>query len=64
MPALLLARVQINDPDAYKEYVARSGPAVAAFGPRQWPTPLFCCLKRTSPSPSHGTQSIPAIIAR
>lgn len=32
MPALLLARIQINDPEAYKEYVARSGPAVAAFG--------------------------------
>ena len=23
------------------------------FGPRQWQTPLLCCLKRTSPSPSH-----------
>lgn len=32
MPALLLARVQISDPEAYREYVARSGPAVAAFG--------------------------------
>jgi len=34
MPALLIARVQVNDPDAYKDYMARSGPAVAAFGGR------------------------------
>ena len=70
MPALLLARIQINDPEAYKEYVARSGPAVnntpkrVDFGPRQWQTPLLCCLKRTSPSPSHRPRPVPAIIAR
>lgn len=34
MPALLLARVRVNDPEAYKDYIARSGPAVAAFGGR------------------------------
>ncbi|MBC7133388.1 MAG: DUF1330 domain-containing protein [Roseovarius sp.] len=34
MPAMLLARVRINDAEAYREYTARSGPAVAAFGGR------------------------------
>lgn len=34
MPAILLVRVKINDPEAYKNYVARSGPAVAAHGGR------------------------------
>ena len=34
MPALLVARVQVNDPDAYKDYMVRSGPAVAAYGGR------------------------------
>lgn len=34
MPALLIARVKVNDPEAYKGYIARSSPAVAAFGGR------------------------------
>ncbi|MBC7164577.1 MAG: DUF1330 domain-containing protein [Roseovarius sp.] len=34
MPALLIARVCVNDPEAYKDYMLRSGPAVAAFGGR------------------------------
>lgn len=34
MPALVLAKVKISDAEAYKEYAARSGPAVQAFGGR------------------------------
>ncbi len=34
MPAMLLAKVKINDVEAYRQYVARSGPAVEAFGGR------------------------------
>ncbi|CAM5321975.1 hypothetical protein ATER59S_03596 [Aquamicrobium terrae] len=32
--ALLLTRVRVNDPETYKDYMARSGPAIAAFGGR------------------------------
>lgn len=34
MSAMVLARLKINDPVAYRDYMARSGPAVAAFGGR------------------------------
>jgi uncharacterized protein (DUF1330 family) len=32
--AYLIARVKVTDPDAYKEYVARTPPAIAAHGGR------------------------------
>ena len=34
MPAMLVAKVKINDAEAYREYLVRSGPAVKAFGGR------------------------------
>ena len=34
MPAYVLAKIKINDRDAYAEYAAAAGPAVARYGGR------------------------------